>query len=70
MPILNTTDAPPLVAIAVVRWLIRDPRYLLISILGVVYALSVPLVGCLLLPAARKYVSQNPWTRYFLLFVG
>lgn len=69
-PLMVTTDPPWLVAIAVVRWLIRDPDYLLKSLLAILYAVGVPLVGWAILPASRRFVQRHMWARLFLLLAA
>lgn len=69
-PLLETTPPTPLVVVAVVRWLMSDPEYLLKSLLGVLYALGVPLLGFALLPGVRQYVRDHHWVRYYLLLAA
>ncbi|MBN2561502.1 MAG: hypothetical protein JXQ75_11290 [Phycisphaerae bacterium] len=66
-PIGSTTGAPWNVAFAVAGWLLTDPGYLFKSVLGVVYALGLPLVGLVLLPGARRYVREHRWVLYYLV---
>ena len=69
-PIEETTPSPPLVVIAVVRWLLNDPGYLLKSVLAILYALGLPLLGFAILPDARRYVREHRWARYYLLLAA
>ena len=69
-PIETTTPSPPLVAAAVVRWLLTDPGYLLKSALGILYALGLPLLGFVILPGARRYVRAHRWAGFYLILAG
>lgn len=69
-PIEQTTPPPPLVAAAVIRWLLTDPGYLLKSVLGILYALGLPLLGFVILPDARRYVREHHWARYYLILAA
>lgn len=62
----GTTMTPWATAFQVARWLFDDPKYILISCSAVVYALGLPLMGLILMPAARRFLTQNRWPEYFL----
>lgn len=61
-PTSGSADNPFTVA----SWLIHEPTYPAISIMAVIYALGVPLVGLAVLPGARAYIRQHRWPLYFL----
>lgn len=65
-PVDGANMTPWETARLVAAWLIGDPSYILISCLAVAYALGVPLIGLILLPEARRYLTRNRWPEYFL----
>ena len=65
-PVGGTAPAPWTTAFAVAFNLYDNPRYLAGSILAVGYALGVPVVATILLPAARRYVNDHRWPLYYL----
>jgi hypothetical protein len=66
-PIFETAAAPWRVVCSVWYWMLIDPRYVLVSVLAILYALGLPLMAWFTFPAVRQTLHAWGWPKYYLL---